>query len=185
MSYGLADRNYLGESGTGDGSLSRRNIQKYNLKCYKKWGGKTRTCPLSVLWEGEGETPSLYSTCDSLRLCRKLTQDQGKNPISQHLMSAFTKRCCKFALASWIRGISKHPTSVKNNLHFRTFLPKSLHNPNKCLTFAAREPAKPLNDAQPTTNREQCQTCLNIAEVRRRKRFLEAQMCGSFFYMYL
>ena len=34
-------------------------------------------------------------------------------------------------------------------------------------------PAKPLKDAQPTTNREQCQTCLNIAEVRRRKR------CGS------
>ena len=31
-------------------------------------------------------------------------------------------------------------------------------------------PAKPLKDAQPTTNREQCQTCLNIAEVRRRKR---------------
>ena len=24
---------------------------------------------------------------------------------------------------------------------------KSLHNPNKCLTFAAQEPAKPLNDA--------------------------------------
>ena len=66
------------------------------------------------------------------------------------------------------------------------FLPKSLHNPNKCFTFAAQEPAKPLNNAQPTTNREQCQTCLNIAEVRRRKRFLEAQMSGSFFfYMYL
>ena len=54
--------------------------------------------------------------------------------------------------------ISKHPTSVKNHLQFRTFSAKSLHNPNKCLTFAAREPAKPLNDAQ---------------------------MCGSFFYMYL
>ena len=97
-------------------------------------------------------------------------------------MSAFTKRCCKIALASWIRGISKHPTSVKNNLHFRTFPAKSLHDPNKCLTFAAREPAKPLNDAQPTTNREQCQTCLNIAEVRRRKRLLEVQMCGSFYF---
>ena len=24
---------------------------------------------------------------------------------------------------------------------------KFLHNPNKCLTFAAQEPAKPLNDA--------------------------------------
>ena len=43
--------------------------------------------------------------------------------------------------------ISKHPTSVKNNLHFRSFLPKSLHNPNKCLPFAPQEPAKPLNDA--------------------------------------
>ena len=25
---------------------------------------------------------------------------------------------------------------------------KFLHNPNKCLTFAAQEPAKPLNDAK-------------------------------------
>ena len=62
------------------------------------------------------------------------------------------------------------------------FCIKSLHNPNKCLSFAALEPAKPLNDAQPTTNREQCQTCLNIAEVRRRKRLLEVQMCGSFYF---
>ena len=44
--------------------------------------------------------------------------------------------------------ISKHPTSVKNQLQFRTFSTKSLHNPNKCLTFVVREPAKPLNDAQ-------------------------------------
>ena len=66
------------------------------------------------------------------------------------------------------------------------FLPKPLHNPNKCFTFASSVLAKPLNNAQPTTNREQCQTCLNIAEVRRRKRFLEAQMSGSFFfYIYL
>ena len=42
----------------------------------------------------------------------------------------------------------QHPTTVKNHLHFHTFLPKALHNPNKCLTFAAPEPAKPLNDAQ-------------------------------------
>ena len=44
--------------------------------------------------------------------------------------------------------ISKHPTYVKNHLQFRTFSTKSLHNPNKCLTFVVREPAKPLNDAQ-------------------------------------
>ena len=68
------------------------------------------------------------------------------------------------------------------HIHFYTISSKSLHNPNRCLTFAAREPAKPLNDAQPTTNREQCQTCLNIAEVRRRKRLLEVQMCGSFYF---
>ena len=46
----------------------------------------------------------------------------------------------------WI-CISIHPTTVKNHLHFRTFLPKSLHNPNKCLTFAPQDPAKPLYDA--------------------------------------
>ena len=51
---------------------------------------------------------------------------------------------------------------------FPHFLQKYLHNPNKCLTFAPSVLAKPLNNAKPTTNREQCQTCLNIAEVRRR-----------------
>ena len=69
-----------------------------------------------------------------------------------------------------------------NHLYFHTFPSNPFHNPNKCLIFAAPEPAKPLNDAQPTTNREQCQTCLNIAEVRRRKRLLEVQMCGSFYF---
>ena len=34
----------------------------------------------------------------------------------------------------------QHPTTVKNRLHFHTFSAKSLHNPNKCLTFAAPEP---------------------------------------------
>ena len=34
----------------------------------------------------------------------------------------------------------QHPTTVKNHLQFRTFSAKSLHNPNKCLTFAAPEP---------------------------------------------
>ena len=44
--------------------------------------------------------------------------------------------------------ISKHLTSVKNTRQIITFLPKLLHNSNKCFTFAAPEPAKPLNDAQ-------------------------------------
>ena len=44
--------------------------------------------------------------------------------------------------------ILKHPTSVKNNLYFRSFLPKPLHNPNKCLIFAPSVLAKPLNNAQ-------------------------------------
>ena len=52
---------------------------------------------------------------------------------------------------------SKHPTTVKNTCQIITFLPKLLHNSNKSRTFAPREPAKPLNDAQ---------------------------MCGSFFYTY-
>ena len=34
------------------------------------------------------------------------------------------------------------------HIHFYTISSKSLHNPNRCLIFAAREPAKPLNDAQ-------------------------------------
>ena len=55
-------------------------------------------------------------------------------------------RTCPLSLELWFADaafcISKHPTSVKSHLHFRTFLPKSLHNPNKCLTFAAQEPAK-------------------------------------------
>ena len=48
--------------------------------------------------------------------------------------------------------------------------------------FAPSVLAKPLIKAQPTTNREQCQTYLNIAEVRRRKRFLEAQIVRGVFY---
>ena len=34
----------------------------------------------------------------------------------------------------------QHPTTVKNHLHFHTFSSKSLHKPNKCLTFAVLEP---------------------------------------------
>ena len=47
--------------------------------------------------------------------------------------------------------------------------------------FTASVLAKPLNNAQPTTNREQCQTCLNIAEVRRRQRLLKLKSCEAFF----
>ena len=35
---------------------------------------------------------------------------------------------------------SKHTTTVKNTRQIITFLPKLLHNPNKCLTFAVLEP---------------------------------------------
>ena len=37
----------------------------------------------------------------------------GKNSISQLLMSDFTERCCRFALASWIRGQLFLPFIVK------------------------------------------------------------------------
>ena len=56
---------------------------------------------------------------------------------------------------------------------------------NQCQLRVTVTLALPIGNAQPTTNREQCQTCLNIAEVRRRKRLLEAQMSGSFFYMHM
>ena len=80
-----------------------------------------------------------YFGCKTKERC-KITSNPPNCPIW------FVDAQLWFADAAFC--ISKHPTSVKNHLHFRTFLPKSLHNPNKCLTFAAREPAKPLNDAQ-------------------------------------
>ena len=61
-------------------------------------------------------------------------------------------RTCPLSLELWFADaafcISKHPSSVKNQLQFRTFSAKSLHNPNKCLTFASSVLAKPLNNAQ-------------------------------------
>ena len=65
-----------------------------------------------------------------------------------------------------------------NHLYFHTFPSKPFHNPNKCLIFAAPEPAKPLNDAQPTTNREQNlpslleQFCRNIVPTSAESIFL-------------
>ena len=60
-------------------------------------------------------------------------------------------RTCPLSLELWFADaafcISKHPTSVKNHLQFRTFPSKALHNPNKCLIFAPQDPAKPLYDA--------------------------------------
>ena len=67
-------------------------------------------------------------------------------PIHLHALIRFVDGPHWFADAAFC--ISKHLTSVKNHLHFHTFLPKALHNPNKCFTFAVPEPAKPLNDAQ-------------------------------------
>ena len=40
------------------------------------------------------------------------------------------------------------PSQNEKRKYHDTFLPKTLHNPNKCLTLVALEPAKPLNDAQ-------------------------------------
>ena len=76
-------------------------------------------------------------TCPYLRC--KITSNPPNRPIW------FVDNPLWFADAAFC--ISKHQTSVKNHLHFRTFSSKSLHNPNNCLTFAAREPAKPLYDA--------------------------------------
>ena len=80
-----------------------------------------------------------YFGCKTKERC-KITPNPPNRPIW------FVDAQLWFADAAFC--ISKHPTSVKNRLHFHTFLPKALHNPNKCFTFAAPEPAKPLNDAQ-------------------------------------
>ena len=71
-----------------------------------------------------GESKNLFLWF--LRLCRELTQDQRKNPISQHLMSAFTKRCCKFALASWIRDRTRIPNNAKKVIGILLFVLKWL-----------------------------------------------------------
>ena len=81
---------------------------------------------------------AVYPCTCPYRRC-KITSNPPNRPIW------FVDAQLWFADAAFF--ISKHPTSVKNNLHFRSFLPKSLHNPNKCLTFAPQEPAKPLYDA--------------------------------------
>ena len=39
------------------------------------------------------------------KIMQKINTRPRENSISQHQESAFTKRCCKFALASWIRVV--------------------------------------------------------------------------------
>ena len=88
-------------------------------------------------------------------------------------MSISGNYCCSSIPESYICGFLGYLIfSFKKNWLFQ----------RKAVPSQIPEPAQPLNDAQPTTNRGQCQTCLNIAAVRRGKRFLEAQMCGSFYF---
>ena len=49
------------------------------------------------------------------------SQVQHRTAISQHQESAFTKKCCKFALASWIR-VEFFPWSCVNFLHNISYL---------------------------------------------------------------
>ena len=67
-----------------------------------------------------------YFGCKTKERC-KITPNHSNRPIW------FVDAQLWFADAAFC--ISKHATSVKNHLHFRTFLPKALHNPNKCLTL--------------------------------------------------
>ncbi len=102
---------------------------------------KGSTSPLSIQ-SNFVKTSFHFAVCPCTcpyRRC-KITSNPPNRPIW------FVDAQLWFADAAFF--ISKHPTSVKKHLHFHTFLPKSLHNPNKCFTFAAPEPAKPLNDAQ-------------------------------------
>ena len=69
-----------------------------------------------------------YFGCKTKERC-KITPNHSNRPIW------FVDAQLWFADAAFC--ISKHPTSVKNHLHFLTFPSKPLHNPNNCLTFAA------------------------------------------------
>ena len=92
--------------------------------------------------------PSLLSAGPSLcnagsALPTSMLQRQHHPPTFPNMVCNLPTLVCRYLILYF-----QHPTTVKNHLHFHTFLPKALHNPNKCLTFAAPEPAKPLNDAQ-------------------------------------
>ena len=45
-----------------------------------------------------------------------------------------------FFVSLWLIFWNFYILSVKNHVHFHTFSSKSLHKPNKCLTFAVLEP---------------------------------------------
>ena len=102
---------------------------------------KGSTSPLSIQ-SNFVKTSFHFAVCPCTcpyRRC-KITSNPPNRPIW------FVDAQLWFADAAFF--ISKHPTSVKKHLHFHTFLPKSLHNPNKCLIFAPSVLAKPLNNAQ-------------------------------------
>ena len=116
-------------------------IRFYHIFCYN---GKTYP-PKEILKDSEMVWFSPILLVPYIRaLIATLRCEITSNPPNRPIW--FVDNPLGFADAAFC--ISKHPTSVKNRLHFLTFPSKALHNPNKSLTFATREPAKPLNDAQ-------------------------------------
>ena len=124
--------------------------------CYK---GKTCIWIVQGFWKKSAELEVIFNSCWVLEI---------QNEVSANQRGSSTNHIGRFGGLDVISGIIgdrfidpkewtnvpvpmtlvpmtlQHPTSVKNRLHFHTFLPKSLHNPNKCLTFAATVPATPL-----------------------------------------
>ena len=116
-------------------------IRFYHIFCYN---GKTYP-PKEILKDSEMVWFSPILLVPYIRaLIATLRCEITSNPPNRPIW--FVDAPLWFADAAFC--ISKHPTSVKHHLHFHIFIPKALHNPNKCLIFAAPDPAKPLNDAQ-------------------------------------
>ena len=84
--------------------------------------------------------PSLLSAGPSLcnagsALPTSMLQRQHHPPIFPNMVCNLPTLVCRYLILYF-----QHPTTVKNHLHFHTFSSNFLHNPNKCLTFAAPEP---------------------------------------------
>ena len=114
----------------------RRFLTDVGCGRYKMRHLQTKVGHLHTKGHGERYVGSLFRVDEPV-------PDDSRNYIQSSEPPNMVCRCPTLVCKCRILYL-QHPTSVKNRLHFRTFLPKSLHNPNKCLTFAATVPATPL-----------------------------------------
>ena len=94
---------------------------------------------LSVKSRVRGDFHARFCERVRVKLPRSTRPDDSRNYIQSseppNMVCRWPSLVCRYLILYF-----QHPTTVKNHLQFRTFLPKALHNPNKCLTFAALEP---------------------------------------------